>query len=98
MPLVEGSYGKAGLQGGRHAEHEEGQYIGGDYGEAGKESGLPEPLCDRAEESGRYVARDYGGAGSAPGRTPRLKSVSTPRATMVRTYRGSPAQGRNRYA
>ena len=66
---VEGSYGKAGLQGGRHAEDEEGQYIGGDYGEAGKEGGLPEPLGDRAEESGRYVAGDYGGAGSAPGRT-----------------------------
>ena len=66
---VEGSYGKAGVQSGRHAEDEEGQYIEGDYGAAGSEGGLPEPLGDQAKESGRYVAADYGDAGTAPGRT-----------------------------
>jgi hypothetical protein len=66
---VEGSYGKAGVQGSRHAEDEEGQYIEGDYGAAGSEGGLPEPLGDQAKESGRYVAADYGDAGTAPGRT-----------------------------
>ena len=66
---VEGSYGKAGVQSGRHSEDEEGQYIEGDYGAAGTEGGLPEPLGDQAKESGRYVAADYGDAGTAPGRT-----------------------------
>lgn len=66
---VEGTYGKAGVQSGRHAEDEEGQYIEGDYGAAGREGGLPEPLGDQAKESGRYVAADYGDAGTVPGRT-----------------------------
>jgi hypothetical protein len=66
---VEGTYGKAGVQRGRHAEDEEGQYIQGDYGAAGREGGLPEPLGDQAKESGRYVAADYGKAGTAPGRS-----------------------------
>ena len=66
---VEGDYGKAGAQGGRHADDEEGQYIEGDYGAAGSEGGLPEPLGDKAAESGRYVKADYGEAGTAPGRT-----------------------------
>ena len=66
---VEGTYGKAGVQRGRHAEDEEGQYIQGDYGAAGTEGGLPEPLGDQAKESGRYVGADYGDAGSVPGRT-----------------------------
>ena len=66
---VEGTYGKAGVQSGRHLEDEEGQYIQGDYGAAGREGGLPEPLGDQAKESGRYVAADYGGAGTVPGRT-----------------------------
>ena len=66
---VEGSYGKAGVQSGRHAEDEEGQYIEGDYGAAGSEGGLPEPSGDQAKESGRYVTADYGDAGTAPGRT-----------------------------
>ena len=43
------------MQRGRHAEDEEGQYIEGDYGAAGREGGLPEPLGDQAKESGRYV-------------------------------------------
>ncbi|MET3923499.1 hypothetical protein [Arthrobacter sp. UYEF20] len=66
---VEGSYGKAGTQGGRHADDEEGQYIEGDYGAAGSEGGLPEPLGDKAKESGRYVKGDVGDAGMVPGRT-----------------------------
>lgn len=66
---VEGNFGKAGAQPGRHADDEEGQYIEGDYGVAGSEGGLPEPLGDKAKESGRYVKADYGDAGSTPGRT-----------------------------
>ncbi|BCW69046.1 hypothetical protein [Arthrobacter sp. NicSoilB8] len=66
---VEGNYGKAGAQSGRHADDEEGQYIEGNYGAAGSEGGLPEPLGDKARESGRYVEANYGDAGSAPGRT-----------------------------
>jgi hypothetical protein len=66
---VEGTYGKAGVQRGRHAEDEEGQYVQGDYGAAGREGGLPEPLGEHAKDSGRYVAADYGSAGTAPGRT-----------------------------
>jgi len=66
---VKGTYGKAGVQRGRHAEDEEGQYVQGDYGAAGREGGLPEPLGDQAKESGRYVAADYGEAGTASGRT-----------------------------
>jgi hypothetical protein len=66
---VEGNFGKAGEQSGRHADDEEGQYGEGNYGTAGKEGGLPEPLGDKAEESGRYVKGDYGDAGLAPGRT-----------------------------
>lgn len=41
----------------------------GDYGAAGSEGGLPEPLGEKAKESGRYVKADYGEAGSTPGRT-----------------------------
>jgi hypothetical protein len=66
---VEGDYGKAGAQSGRHANDEEGQYGEGNYGAAGTEGGLPEPLGDKAGESGRYVKADYGAAGSRPGRT-----------------------------
>jgi hypothetical protein len=66
---VEGNYGKAGAQSGRHADDEEGQYIEGNYGAAGSEVGLPEPLGNKARESGRYVKANYGDAGSAPGRT-----------------------------
>ncbi|GAA2143911.1 hypothetical protein GCM10009825_34790 [Arthrobacter humicola] len=66
---VEGNYGKAGAQPGRHAEDEEGQYTEGDYGAAGSEGGLPEPLGDKATESGRYVEADYGDAGTIRGRT-----------------------------
>ncbi|MDF9750412.1 hypothetical protein [Arthrobacter sp. ES3-54] len=65
---VEGNYGKAGVQRGRHTDDEEGQYIEGDYGAAGSEGGLPEPLGSKARESGRYVKADYGDAGSTPGR------------------------------
>ena len=70
---VEGDYGKAGAQRGRHAEDEEGQYREGDYGAAGSEGGLPEPLGDKARESGRYAKADYGAAGSTPGRTAELE-------------------------
>jgi hypothetical protein len=66
---VQGSYGKAGREAGRHAGDEEGQYIGGDYGAGGSEGGLPEPLGDKAKESGRYVKADYGDAGAVPGRS-----------------------------
>jgi hypothetical protein len=66
---VEGSYGKAGREGGRHADDEEGQYVEGDYGAVGSEGGLPEPLGDKAKEAGRYVKADYGDAGEVPGRT-----------------------------
>jgi hypothetical protein len=66
---VEGNFGKAGTQSGRHTDDEEGQYIEGDYGVAGSEGGLPEPLGNKARESGRYVEADYGVAGSTPGRT-----------------------------
>ncbi|MDE8670662.1 hypothetical protein PY310_18960 [Pseudarthrobacter sp. H3Y2-7] len=66
---VEGDYGKAGSQTGRHADDEEGRYGEGNYGAAGSEGGLPEPLGDKAGESGRYVQADYGAAGSVPGRT-----------------------------
>jgi hypothetical protein len=66
---VEGNFGKAGTQPGRHADDEEGQYIEGDYGAAGSEGGLPEPLGNKAKESGRYVKADYGDAGSTKGRT-----------------------------
>jgi len=66
---VEGNFGKAGAQRGRHAEDDEGQYIEGDYGPAGSEGGLPEPLGDRTVGAGRYVKADYGQAGPVPGRT-----------------------------
>ena len=66
---VEGDFGTAGAQPGRHAGDEEGQYIEGDYGAAGSEGGLPEPLGGEAKESGRYVKADYGDAGSTQGRT-----------------------------
>jgi hypothetical protein len=66
---VEGDFGKAGAQPGRHADDEESQYIEGDYGAAGSEGGLPEPLGDKARESGRFVKADYGDAGLTPGRT-----------------------------
>ncbi|MDQ0241827.1 hypothetical protein [Arthrobacter bambusae] len=66
---VEGDYGSAGIQSGRHTDDEEGQYIEGDYGAAGSEGGLPEPLGERARESGRYVKADFGDTGSTPGRT-----------------------------
>lgn len=66
---VEGDFGKAGAQPGRHADDEEGQYTEGDYGAAGSEGGLPEPLGGKARESGRYVKADYGDAGPALGRT-----------------------------
>jgi hypothetical protein len=66
---VEGNFGKAGAQPGRHADDEEGQYIEGDYGAAGNEGGLPEPLGNKAKESGRYVKADYGDAGTTQGRT-----------------------------
>jgi len=45
------------------------RYVEGDYGAAGSEGGLPEPLGDKARESGRSVEADYGGAGTTPGRT-----------------------------
>lgn len=66
---VEGNFGDAGAQRGRHADDEEGQYVEGDYGAAGSEGGLPEPLGDKAKESGRYVKADYGDAGTTQGRT-----------------------------
>src|SRR4051812_29031497 len=66
---VEGDFGKAGRQPGRHPDDEEGQYVEGEYGSAGSEGGLPEPLGEKARESGRYVRADYGDAGSTPGRT-----------------------------
>ncbi|MGO4492321.1 hypothetical protein AB4Y86_09545 [Arthrobacter sp. 2YAF22_2] len=66
---VEGNFGKAGAQTGRHTDDEEGQYIEGNYGPAGSEGGLPEPLGAKARESGRYVEADYGESGSVPGRT-----------------------------
>ncbi|MGN7200824.1 hypothetical protein [Arthrobacter sp. SAFR-044] len=66
---VEGNFGKAGAQRGRHAEDEEGQYIEGDYGPAGSEGALPEPLGDRTVGAGRYVKADYGEAGPVSGRT-----------------------------
>jgi hypothetical protein len=66
---VEGNFGKAGAQSGRHADDEEGQYIEGDYGAAGSEGGLPEPLGNKAKESGRYVEANYGDAGTTQGRT-----------------------------
>lgn len=43
--------------------------IEGDYGAAGSEGRLPEPLGDKARESGRFVKADYGDAGLTPGRT-----------------------------
>ncbi|MDQ0663201.1 hypothetical protein QFZ35_001699 [Arthrobacter ulcerisalmonis] len=66
---VEGNFGRAGSQRGRHTEDEEGQYIGGDYGVAGSEGGLPEPLGDKTLGSGRYIKADYGEAGATKGRT-----------------------------
>lgn len=66
---VEGSYGKAGKESGRHIDDEEGQYTEGDYGAVGSEGGLPEPLGDKAKEAGRYEKADYGDAGAVPGRT-----------------------------
>ena len=66
---VEGNYGQAGKQAGRHADDEEGQYVEGNYGAAGNEGGLPEPLGNKAGTSGRYVEADYGQAGVTPGRT-----------------------------
>lgn len=66
---VEGNFGKAGAQRGRHTEDEEGQYIEGNYGPAGSEGGLPEPLGDRTKGAGRYVKADYGQAGATTGRT-----------------------------
>lgn len=66
---VEGNYGAAGTESGRHADDTEGQYIEGDYGAAGAEGGLPEPLGSHAAEAGRFVKGDYDGAGTAPGRT-----------------------------
>jgi len=66
---VEGNFGKAGAQRGRHTDDEEGQYIEGNYGPAGSEGGLPEPLGDRTKGAGRYVKADYGQAGASPGRT-----------------------------
>ncbi|HSU48174.1 MAG TPA: hypothetical protein VLJ40_14835 [Arthrobacter sp.] len=66
---VEGNFGKAGEQRGRHTEDEEGQYIEGNYGAAGSEGGLPEPLGDQTLGSGRYVKADYGEAGATTGRT-----------------------------
>ena len=50
-------------------DDEEGQYVEGDYGTAGSEGGLPEPLGEKAGEAGRFVKADYAGAGTAPGRT-----------------------------
>ncbi|MET3809371.1 hypothetical protein [Arthrobacter sp. UYEF3] len=66
---VEGNFGRAGAQTGRHTDDDEGQYIEGDYGPAGSEGGLPEPLGGKARESGRYVEANYGESGSVPGRT-----------------------------
>ncbi|WP_427173276.1 hypothetical protein [Arthrobacter sp. 92] len=66
---VEGNYGTAGTESGRHADDTEGQYTEGDYGAAGTEGDLPEPLGSHAAESGRFVKGDYDGAGTAPGRS-----------------------------
>jgi hypothetical protein len=59
---VEGSYGKAGKEGGHVAHTPEGQYTEGDYGESG-EAGAH---GDRT--AGRFVEADYGDAGKVPGR------------------------------
>ncbi|HEY8752563.1 MAG TPA: hypothetical protein VIM40_02800 [Arthrobacter sp.] len=68
-PYVEGSYGKAGKQPGRHADEEEGQYTEGDYGEAGSRGGTLEPLGGKAAGPGRFPEADLGDAGTVPGRT-----------------------------
>ncbi|WP_324642896.1 hypothetical protein [Pseudarthrobacter sp. LT1] len=81
---VEGNFGKAGAQRGRHAEDEEGQYIEGDYGPAGSEGGLPEPLGDRTVGAGRYVKADYGQAGPVPGRTAASETGRYPEGTTAR--------------
>jgi hypothetical protein len=66
---VEGDYGAAGEEEGRHEDDTEGQYIQGDYGESGEEGGLPEPLGGKAEESGRFAKGDYGRSGKGAGQT-----------------------------
>ena len=69
------------MQSGRHADDEEGQYIEGDYGAAGSEGGLPEPLGEKARESGRYVKADFGDTGSTPAAPPSPRSAGIQRAT-----------------
>ncbi len=52
---VEGDYGRAGIEPGRHLGDEDGQYIEGDYGRAGTEPGLHDPWGMHPGEGSGYV-------------------------------------------
>ncbi|MDQ2743441.1 MAG: hypothetical protein M3Z66_14270 [Chloroflexota bacterium] len=65
---VEGSYGKAGREGGHRRGAGEGQYIEGEYGNAGTESAGKTGQGEDAQ-TGRFVEADYGSAGNVAPRS-----------------------------
>lgn len=63
---VEGNYGQAGFEPGRHAGDEDGQYIEGDYGRAGTEPGLHEQFGMHPGEGSGYVTARRRTTGAEP--------------------------------
>ena len=89
---VEGNYGKAGAQSGRHADDEEGNTSKGTTGGRQRRRGLPEPLGDKAKESGRYVKANFGDAGSTPGRTAESEIGQYPEGNLERAIPVDPVR------